>query len=458
MYISAKNNLPNNLPKGKIYYICFLIKIIAMVSVRFNLKYKDKTISPIFMCVYYGAFKTAINKNTGEEYRKTVYVKYYISESVKTEFWDKDKCRIRVTNKYPANREINALLQDIEDKTKAAVRELQVKVTELNNTIIKERLDEMFRSYKDQTNKINEKDLMSFIPAFIEASNNSEGTKKSYRRVLTDLQEYEKAKSIKLLFERIDIDFYNSFIKFLQSKKYSPNTIGTRIKVLKTFMSEAYERGLHNNLDFKKKAFRKPSAETKSIYLNESELDILYQHDFSKDTRLESVRDWFLIASYTGLRFSDFSRLTRNNIQRDNIEILTQKTLTPVVIPLHTYVKVILEKYDYNLPKVISNQKFNDYIKEVCEEAKIEDDILVNETRGTLRTSKTEKKFDLISAHTARRSFATNAFLAGVPPIQIMKITGHKTEKAFMTYIRISESENAKKLQLHPFFNRMIVK
>ncbi|WP_370567592.1 hypothetical protein [Dysgonomonas sp. Marseille-P4677] len=83
--------------------------------------------------------------------------------------------------------------------------------------------------------------------------------------------------------------------------------------------------------------------------------------------------------------------------------------------------------------------------------------MLVNETKGVLRTSKTEKKSDLVSAHTTRRSFATNAFLAGVPPIQIMKITGHKTEKAFMTYMKISESENAKKLQLHPFFNRMIV-
>ncbi|MFV0326873.1 MAG: phage integrase SAM-like domain-containing protein [Bacteroides xylanisolvens] len=429
-----------------------------MVSVRFNLKYKDKTISPIFMCVYYGAFKTAINKNTGEEYRKTVYVKYYISESVKTEFWEKDKCRVRVTNKYPANREINALLQDIEDKTKAAVRELQIKGVELNNEVIKERLDEMFRSYKDQTDKTNAKDLISFIEFFIETSNKTEGTKKNYKTSLKSLKEYEEKKKVKLLFNRVDIDFHNSFVKFLQEKKFAPNTIGTRIKDIKTFMNEAYERGLHDNLDFKKKLFAKPKEETKAVYLNEKELDKLYKLDLSGDIRLDNVRDWFLIASYTGLRFSDFSRLTRNNIQRDNIEILTQKTLTPVVIPLHTYVKAILEKYDYNLPKVISNQKFNDYIKEVCEEAKIEDDILVNETRGTLRTSKTEKKFDLISAHTARRSFATNAFLAGVPPIQIMKITGHKTEKAFMTYIKISESENAKKLQLHPFFNRMIVK
>ncbi len=429
-----------------------------MISVKFNLKHKDKNVSNIFMCVYYGAFKISINKSTGENYRQTVFLRYYIGDSVHTKFWLTKTCRVKVTNAYPANKELNTKLQNIEDKTKDAIRELQNKGIELNNDVIKEKLDEIFKSYKDQTGKINERDLMSFIPVFIETSNNSEGTKKSYRRVLTDLQEYEKEKHTRLLFDRIDIDFYNTFVKFLQSKNYSPNTIGTRIKVLKTFLSDAYERSLHNNLDFKKKAFKKPSEETKAIYLNEKELDKLYKHDLSGDSRLENVRDWFLIASYTGLRFSDFSRLAKDNIQKDNIEILTQKTLTPVVIPLHTYVKAILEKYDYNLPKVISNQKFNKYIKEVCKAAKIEDEVLVNETKGILRTSKTEKKSDLVSAHTARRSFATNAFLAGVPPIQIMKITGHKTEKAFMTYIKISESENAKKLQLHPFFNRMIAK
>lgn len=176
-------------------------------------------------------------------------------------------------------------------------------------------------------------------------------------------------------------------------------------------MADAYERGLHDNLDFKKKAFKKPSEETKAIYLNEKELDTLYKLNLKADTRLDNARDWFLIASYTGLCFSDFSRLTKNNIQKDNIEIITQKTLTPVVIPLHTYVKAILEKYNYNLPKVISNQKFNKYIKEVCVSAKIDDDVLVNSTKGILKTSKTKKKSDLVYAHTARHRVFFNILI-----------------------------------------------
>lgn len=429
-----------------------------MASVKFNLKHKDKPRSNIFMSVYYGAFKRAINKTTGKEYQKTVFLRYYINETVDVKYWLPDECRVKKTTAYSEGRELNARLVDIESKTISVIRDLQVRNIQLDNEVIKTELDKIFKAYKDKTKEIQGKDLMSFISHFIDTSNRTEGTKKIYRRVLKDLKIYENENNTHLTFERIDIDFHNSFIRYLNNKNYAPNTIGTHIKIIKTFMNEAYERGLHENIDFKKKAFSKPKEETSSVYLNIAELDSLYKLDLANNNKYDNVRDWFLIAAYTGLRFSDFSRLTKDNIQNDSISILTQKTGANVVIPFHTIVKSILEKHKYILPKVISNQKFNEYIKEVCKMAKIEEGILVNETKGTLKTSKTEKKHDLVSAHTARRSFATNAFLAGVPPIQIMKITGHKTEKAFLGYIRISEKENAKKLQLHPFFTRMIVK
>lgn len=429
-----------------------------MASVRFNLKYKDKDKSPIFMCVYYGAFKIAKNNATGVNYQKTVYLKYYISESVEVEFWIPKQGRVQVTKKYPEYREINLRLDDIEKKTLAIIRELQLKDIQLGNEVIKTELDKIFRAYKDKTGEIQGRDLMMFIPNFITSSNKSEGTKKSYNRVYSDLQEFEKKKSVALTFDRIDIDFYNDFVAFLKAKDYAPNTIGTRIKVLKTFMNEAYERNLHKNLDFKKRSFTKPKEETSAVYLTIEELDKLFYLDLSNDDRLSNVRDWFLIASYTGLRFSDFTRLTRDNIVNDVITSKTVKTGTIVDIPLHTVVKSILEKHNYNLPDVISNQKFNKYIKEVCTLASIDEAVFMDETKGSLKITKSIKKCDLVSAHTARRSFATNAFLGGVPPIQIMKITGHKTEKAFMSYIKISSKENAKKLQMHSFFTRMVVK
>lgn len=429
-----------------------------MASVKFNLRQKDKKTSPIFMCVYYGASKIAINKTTGAEYQKTVYLKYSVDESVEVKYWNSRECRAKKTTAYPDSRALNARLNDIEKKTIEAIRDMQVENIPLNNDTIREKMDELFRSHKDKTGAIAGKELMSFIPKFIENSIKTESTKRSYSRVYKDMKEYEEDKSTSLTFNRIDIDFYNSFVSFLQSKGYAPNTIGTRIKVLKTFMNEAYDRNLHKNLDYKKKSFSKPSEDTTAVYLNESELDKLFRLDLSNNKTLSNVRDWFLIAAYTGLRFSDFSRLTKDNISDEAITIITQKTGVEVVIPLHTYVKSILEKHDYSLPKVISNQKFNEYIKEVAGLAKLDEGVFVSETKGTKTISKKEKKHNLVTAHTARRSFATNAFLAKVPPIQIMQITGHKTEKAFMTYIKITGKENARKLSSHKFFNRMIAK
>jgi integrase len=125
-------------------------------------------------------------------------------------------------------------------------------------------------------------------------------------------------------------------------------------------------------------------------------------------------------------------------------------------VPIHTFVLNILERYGYNLPKVINNQKFNEYIKEICKQASIEETIIIHETKGNLKYSKTEPKYSLVSTHTARRSFATNAFIAGIPTVQIMKITGHKSERVFMKYIKITAKENAARLKLHPFFNKAV--
>lgn len=244
----------------------------------------------------------------------------------------------------------------------------------------------------------------------------------------------------------------------MTAKGYSPNTIGSRVKGLKLFMNEAYERDLHTNLDFKKKRFSKPKEETNSVYLNNDELVKIYNCDFSKRKKLDRVRDIFLIGCYTGLRFSDLSQLKSDNISEDGtITVKTQKTGKTVVIPIHTIVRTILAKYNNELPKMLSNQKFNDYIKEVAKAADIDESIFLQTTKGGLSYTETVPKYSLVTSHTARRSFATNAFLAGVPTISIMKITGHKTESAFMKYIKISDKENAIQLKAHKFFSQMVV-
>ena len=282
---------------------------------------------------------------------------------------------------------------------------------------------------------------MCFIDDYIEKSDKKIVTKKQYKIVRNNISEYADLSKKRPTFEDITLDYYLGFVDFLKHRGYSPNTIGARIKGLKLFMNEAYERGLHSNLDFRLKRFSKPSEETKAIYLNENELKAIYDFDFSNNKKLDRVRDLFLIGCYTGLRFSDLSLLTTKNINEENntINVKTQKTGKMVVIPIHAFIRQILLKYNNDLPKMLSNQKFNDYIKEVVKKVSIDEEIPIQREKDNLSYVDKVPKYELITSHTARRSFATNAYLAGIPAISIMKITGHKTEAAFMKYILVDD-------------------
>ena len=213
-------------------------------------------------------------------------------------------------------------------------------------------------------------------------------------------------------------------------------------------------------MTFKSKRFVAPSEESFSIYMNINELKEIENIDLSEHKKLDVARDLFLIGSWTGLRYSDYSNIKPENIdlKENRITIKPKKTKTTVVIPIHTVVLSILKKYNYVLPKSLSNQKTNDYLKELGErETKWTDDkktkclheiVTKVITKGGLELHTNMKKYELLCSHTARRSFATNQY-EKIPTISIMKITGHTTEKSFLKYIKISPDENAKILQTY---------
>jgi integrase len=168
---------------------------------------------------------------------------------------------------------------------------------------------------------------------------------------------------------------------------------------------------------------------------------------------MEKTRDLFLIGSYPGFRFSDFSTLGKENFGSDDmIQKRTVKTEQNVVIPVHPVVRSIIGKYGGEIPKV-SYPTFNETLRKVVKAAGIDYSVSYTRTRGGISETVTEPKWKLVGSHTARRSFATNAHLSGVPAISIMKMTGHRTESSFMKYIRITLTENARLLQNHSFFN-----
>jgi integrase len=176
----------------------------------------------------------------------------------------------------------------------------------------------------------------------------------------------------------------------------------------------------------------------------------------TKNKRLQSVRDLFLIGCYTALRYSDYSNIKPENIYTTDkgifLNIKTYKTGKTVIIPLHWIVKNILDKYKNELPRSITNQKTNDYLKELGELAGINDKVNISQNKGGVRVDITKLKYKLITTHTARRSGATNMYLSGIPVQSIMILTGHKTEKVFMSYLRFTEEDNANILFDSPFF------
>ncbi|WP_246168928.1 site-specific integrase [Rudanella paleaurantiibacter] len=285
-------------------------------------------------------------------------------------------------------------------------------------------------------------------------------TIKDYRKTGKVIERYQKRHPERLGFDAFTLPFYERFKKYLTTEGYSLNTIGSTIKNIKILLKQAYRAGYHANMIFRHEDFKKCSEEVDNVYLDEEELQRLYDLDLSKSQKLDRVRDLFLIGCYTGLRFSDFTQLTPENVTFGGqiLNVVTRKTGQRVCIPLNPKVSVILHKYAYRLPRTISNQKFNEYLKELAKLAEIAEPVQRSRTEGGVKITRNAEKWEVVTTHTARRSFATNAYRAGIPTIDIMRLTGHKTETSFMRYIKITAEETAIKLLNHPHFRQSAIR
>lgn len=306
--------------------------------------------------------------------------------------------------------------------------------------------------YNPKLTKPDITNLFQFVKYFIETA--PERKDKQTGRLLTynNIQQYKAtekhlkafAKSIKRKdfdFEEINQKFYDKFVKFLQEKDFTQNSVGKHIRILKLMLNEATIQGFNTSTYYN--TFHVFTEETDSVYLSEAELQQLKDKNLSDSPHLERVRDWFLLLAWTGCRFSDLTKIAKTDIKDGFITFRQQKTNNKVTIPLHPVVLEVLEKYNFSLPEEISNQKFNDYIKEACKLAELNSKEQITITRGGVLKTETLPKYELISSHTGRRSFATNMYKRGLPTLMIMSITGHKTEKSFLKYIKVKQEEHA---------------
>lgn len=287
------------------------------------------------------------------------------------------------------------------------------------------------------------------------------GSIKNFKGFKVQFDAFQKEKRIKLNFNSINLDFYDEFVKYFIKKDYSLNTIGRHIKNLKTLMRLAMDEGLHSNTEINRKKFKVMKTSVDNVYLTESELKRIKELDLSKDRVLDIARDVFLIGCYTAQRFSDFSRITPDNIKdlEDTkvIDMIQKKTRERVIIPIKPELDQILKKYNYQVPKTWE-QKVNLHIKTVGEMAKISEMIEVEKIKGGFKVKSKVPKNELIKTHTARRTGCTLMYLAGIPAIDIMKISGHKTEREFLNYIKVTKEQTAQSLAKHPYFMKSDLK
>ena len=411
-------------------------------------------------------------------------LKYPTDKFIHPKFWNdqKNQQQAREVKEFPLAKILNKNLKFLKG---TAEKELETLSNELQRTPsieeLKKRLDEVLNPSEARE---EEKRLPTFLELFKRFIQDSETgirlTSTGKRFDKRSIQKYNTTYSVletfgkkyHLTFDTIDKNFYTKFVDYLNKPifgkdkevikaSFSLNNVGKYIQVIKTFLNYATENGYNTNLYYQSKQFKAHKVPGFSIYLNEKELSDLYNLDLSSQPHYERVRDLFLVGCWTGLRFSDFTAIKPENVKEDFLHIKTFKTGEPVIIPIHKMVKSIMakysDKYPNSLPPAIANQKMNSYLKEIAKKVdSLKVPVEVEGIKGGLKVTSKKDKWELVTTHTARRSFATNVYKSGFPAISLMKITGHRTEKSFLLYIKVTPEENAHKLLEH--WNKSILK
>ena len=281
---------------------------------------------------------------------------------------------------------------------------------------------------------------------FDEAQNN-QWNKRTIQKMQTQkkvLYEFD----FEMRFEKFNEEYISSYQKFLEDKDHKNSTISKELAALKWFLKWAKRKGYNKFSEFELFKPKIKNIQKKIIFLNQSELKKLREFEIPEENKnLEKIRDIFLFQCFTGLRYSDVFNLKKANIRENYIEVTTLKTSENLIIELNKLSKNILERYkdiegEKALP-VISNQKMNDYLKELAELAGINDLVTTTYYKGNVRFEEITPKYALLGTHAGRRTFVCNALALGIPPNIVMKWTGHSDYKSMKPYIDIADEMKA---------------
>ena len=365
-------------------------------------------------------------------YRKTTGVR------VKIAHWDEKKMRLK--SQAPDAMEVNLTLLKIEEK----VTEMQYFLKFTNKTEDSDMVDEMIFGITAKSKR--NAALQNLESNFTEYLQNVENTItknsiKSYQSSFNHIIKYAEIKRLKLDYSLFDRNFEIGFTDYLiKEKNISNNTIGKYIMSLKIFLKQMEKRGF--KIDPIYRDYRILTAPVDFVYLTSKELDDLLELDLTQRPHLECVREVFIFQCGSGLRYGDIEKITWDDIHDNRIEITTEKTKQLLKIPVNKYTKWVIDRNTGNesLLNPCKNQLQNRYLKELGAMMGMFGKHKVVKFYGTKRKEETHAKWELISTHTARRTFVILALERGMRPEVVMKITGHKKLSTLQRYITISDT------------------
>ena len=371
--------------------------------------------------------------------------------------WDTDKQRVKngCSNKLKQSAsEINASLLEYYTEIQSIFKRFEVEDVMPTPEQIKEAFNALHKPVSEEPKPKKEAlpcDFFQVFDDFVEdcgrQNNWTDSTFEKFAAVKNHLTNFREG----LTFEFFDERGLNDYVGYLRDVKEMRNTtIGKQLSFLKWFLRWAFKKGVHQNNAYDSYKPKLKSTQKKIIFLTWDELNRLREFKIpSNKQALERVRDVFLFQCFTGLRYSDVFNLRRSDIKGDHIEVTTVKTSDSLIIELNNHSKAILDKYkdvafenDKVLP-VITNQKMNDYLKELAEMAGIDEPVRQTYYKGNERIDDVTPKYALLGTHAGRRTFICNALALGIPPQVVMKWTGHSDYKAMKPYIDIADDIKA---------------
>ena len=371
--------------------------------------------------------------------------------------WDADKQRVKngCSNKLKQSAsEINASLLEYYTEIQSIFKRFEVEDVMPTPEQIKEAFNALHKPVSEGPKPKNEAlpcDFFQVFDDFVEdcgrQNNWTDSTFEKFAAVKNHLTNFREG----LTFEFFNERGLNDYVGYLRDVKEMRNTtIGKQLSFLKWFLRWAFKKGVHQNNAYDSYKPKLKSTQKKIIFLTWDELNRLREFKIpSNKQALERVRDVFLFQCFTGLRYSDVFNLRRSDIKDDHIEVTTVKTSDSLIIELNNHSKAILDKYkdvafenDKVLP-MITNQKMNDYLKELAEMAGIDEPVRQTYYRGNERIDEVTPKYALLGTHAGRRTFICNALALGIPPQVVMKWTGHSDYKAMKPYIDIADDIKA---------------